>query len=140
MPIRFRCAYCNQLLGIARRKSGTVVKCPKCSGQVVVPQPPEEDEPARPPQPSPGAMFENNEIDKVLEGEEGEQPSVIATVGRAVSHYPVAVSALGDVRAPGIWLSSRRATMLSVCAVVALAVAFGAGLLVGMLIQSMRQR
>jgi hypothetical protein len=37
MPIRFRCAYCNQLLGIARRKSGTVVRCPTCAGQVVVP-------------------------------------------------------------------------------------------------------
>src|SRR5437899_2430519 len=37
MPIRFRCAYCNQLLGIARRKSGTVVRCPTCAGQLVVP-------------------------------------------------------------------------------------------------------
>ncbi|GIW82524.1 MAG: hypothetical protein KatS3mg105_4331 [Gemmatales bacterium] len=37
MPIRFRCAYCNQLMGIARRKAGTVVRCPNCSGQVVVP-------------------------------------------------------------------------------------------------------
>jgi hypothetical protein len=37
MPIRFRCAYCNQLMGIARRKAGTVVRCPTCSGQVVVP-------------------------------------------------------------------------------------------------------
>ena len=25
MPIRFRCAYCNQLMAIARRKAGTVV-------------------------------------------------------------------------------------------------------------------
>jgi phage FluMu protein Com len=37
MPIRFRCAYCNQLLGISTRKAGTVVKCPTCAGQVVVP-------------------------------------------------------------------------------------------------------
>ena len=37
MPIRFRCAYCNQLMGIARRKAGTVVRCPTCAGQVVVP-------------------------------------------------------------------------------------------------------
>jgi hypothetical protein len=41
MPIRFRCAYCNQLLGIARRKAGTVVRCPTCAGQVVVPNPQE---------------------------------------------------------------------------------------------------
>jgi hypothetical protein len=39
MPIRFRCAYCNQLMGIARRKAGTVVRCPTCAGQVVVPNP-----------------------------------------------------------------------------------------------------
>jgi hypothetical protein len=39
MPIRFRCAYCNQLMGIARRKAGTVVSCPTCHGQVVVPTP-----------------------------------------------------------------------------------------------------
>src|SRR2546421_3288305 len=39
VPIRFRCAYCNQLMGIARRKAGTVVRCPTCSGQVVVPDP-----------------------------------------------------------------------------------------------------
>jgi DNA-directed RNA polymerase subunit RPC12/RpoP len=37
MPIRFRCAYCNQLMGISRHKAGDVVRCPKCSGQVVVP-------------------------------------------------------------------------------------------------------
>src|SRR5205807_1078291 len=45
MPIRFRCAYCNQLMGIARRKAGTVVKCPKCAGEIIVPVP-EGDEPA----------------------------------------------------------------------------------------------
>lgn len=39
MPIKFRCVYCEQLLGIARRKAGTVVKCPNCSGQLMVPSP-----------------------------------------------------------------------------------------------------
>jgi len=37
MPIRFRCAYCSQLLSIATRKAGTVVRCPTCAGQVIVP-------------------------------------------------------------------------------------------------------
>ncbi|MSU78147.1 MAG: hypothetical protein EXS16_08630 [Gemmataceae bacterium] len=37
MPIRFRCAYCNQLMGIAVRKAGTVVRCPKCAGDIIVP-------------------------------------------------------------------------------------------------------
>lgn len=44
MPIKFRCAYCNQLLGIARRKAGTVVRCPNCAGQVIVPKQEEDDE------------------------------------------------------------------------------------------------
>ncbi len=39
MPIRFRCAYCNQLMAISRRKAGTVVRCPKCAGEIVVPAP-----------------------------------------------------------------------------------------------------
>jgi hypothetical protein len=37
MPIRFRCAYCNQLMGIGRRKAGAVVRCPRCAGEVIVP-------------------------------------------------------------------------------------------------------
>src|SRR4051812_20151282 len=57
MPLRFRCAYCNQLMGIARRKAGTVVRCPTCSGQVVVPNPEdgaaESEEPSPPPHPQP---------------------------------------------------------------------------------------
>lgn len=39
MPIRFRCSYCNKRLSIARRKAGTTVECPSCSGQVQVPEP-----------------------------------------------------------------------------------------------------
>ena len=47
MPIRFRCAYCNQLMGISHRKAGKVVRCPKCAGEIIVPvpdgmEPPEE--------------------------------------------------------------------------------------------------
>src|ERR1700722_11078853 len=62
MPIRFRCAYCNQLLGIARLKYGTVVRCPTCAGQVVVPNsddgPVEEkNEQEAPPAPAGGQQF-----------------------------------------------------------------------------------
>ena len=143
MPIRFRCAYCNQLMGIARRKSGTVVRCPTCAGQVIVPT--LEDKPH-----PPGAMFEGSEIDKMLEGAEGDQPSVIIpTVGGPPA--PVAgagpvgpprppvqvadVQVVGTHQAQGIWLSSTKATVLTVLAVVGVAVAFGAGLVVGLLIR-----
>jgi DNA-directed RNA polymerase subunit RPC12/RpoP len=53
MPIKFRCAYCNQLMGIARRKAGTVVSCPTCGGQVVVPTPEPPIQPVQLP-PTPG--------------------------------------------------------------------------------------
>jgi hypothetical protein len=52
MPIRFRCVYCDTLLGIARRKSGTVVKCPSCAGQLIVPSPEVDDDEAGPDAPT----------------------------------------------------------------------------------------
>jgi phage FluMu protein Com len=68
MPIRFRCAYCNQLLGISRRKAGTVVRCPQCTGQVVVPQAAadeqEDDQPGLP------LVFERDNFDQLLNANE----------------------------------------------------------------------
>ncbi len=70
MPIRFRCAYCNQLLGIARRKAGTVVRCPTCAGQVVVPAAdaaPEDDKPhANQP------LFERSDFDELFNNPVGD--------------------------------------------------------------------
>lgn len=37
MPIQFRCAACQQLLGIAKRKAGSVVDCPTCRIKTLVP-------------------------------------------------------------------------------------------------------
>src|SRR5438876_9009 len=136
MPIRFRCAYCNQLLGIARRKAGTVVRCPGCSGQVVVPSLEEAGLDKAPARPTPGA-FEGNDIDKMLEGT--EQPSVIQPHpgqgpvlasqyagggGAAAPVAPFSGSPAGQpgMRPAGIWLSPGKATFLSVGAVIALAV------------------
>lgn len=43
MPIRFRCTYCNRLLGIATRKAGTETTCPHCGYAVTVPVPAEDE-------------------------------------------------------------------------------------------------
>ena len=43
MPIRFRCSYCNRLLGIATRKAGTETTCPHCGYTITVPFPREEE-------------------------------------------------------------------------------------------------
>jgi phage FluMu protein Com len=39
MPIRFRCSYCNRLLGIATRKAGMQTTCPHCGNSITVPVP-----------------------------------------------------------------------------------------------------
>jgi hypothetical protein len=46
MPIKFKCPSCDQMLGIARRKAGSVISCPRCSYPATVPQ--NEGEVARP--------------------------------------------------------------------------------------------
>ena len=48
MPIRFYCPFCDQLLGIASRKAGSPIVCPRCKGQVGVPAPGAEDPPLVP--------------------------------------------------------------------------------------------
>ena len=37
MPIRFYCQRCHQLLGIASRKAGSEIQCPKCGWSQIVP-------------------------------------------------------------------------------------------------------
>src|ERR1700740_1488083 len=69
MPIRFRCAYCNQLMAIARRKAGTVVRCPTCAGQVVVPNA-EAEEPERQPGENEQLVFERSDFDDLLNRDE----------------------------------------------------------------------
>jgi hypothetical protein len=163
MPIRFRCAYCNQLLGIARRKAGTIVACPTCAGQVVVPGPEVADE--KPTNKGDAPAFEGNEFEDLFD----DAPSAIGggnhaggtTAGTAAppqtSAPPVgawgthadddydvepigapagvAVSGPVPVRPPvGIFLSPAKATILTVLVIIFLAVAFGAGLLVGRMI------
>src|SRR5262245_40754632 len=43
MPIRFRCSYCNRLLGIATRKAGMQTTCPHCGESITVPTPDSEE-------------------------------------------------------------------------------------------------
>ena len=37
MPIKFRCQFCRQLLGISRTRAGAVVDCPQCGRSLRVP-------------------------------------------------------------------------------------------------------
>jgi hypothetical protein len=79
MPIRFRCVYCDKLLGIAKRKAGAVVNCPQCGQPLIVPTPEPEPEPqvtaapsrpaapAGPEVPVPDRLFERDDFDVLLE-------------------------------------------------------------------------
>ena len=152
MPIRFRCAYCNQLLGIARRKAGQVVRCPTCAGQVVVPSPEEAGEEANaeagaPSVPSP-PVFERSDFDELFQAPAAPEPPapLPATEGplRGSGAYPVE-SFEPPPRPPpseppapaahhpgGLVLSPAKATALTVAAILLIALAFGIGLFVGL--------
>ena len=153
MPIRFRCQHCHQLMGIARRKAGSEVQCPTCRHSVVVPP---EDEVPDAPQPravaksaeqasATGAapLFERSDFDDVLRGPEAQpSPRIARPVPKNGASAPRGLESAPAIGAPaslpsamipssGIFLSSNRATILAVAGIILLAVAFGAGLLVG---------
>ena len=147
MPIRFRCQYCNQLLGISRRKAGTAVRCPTCRGQVIVPTTgPEEPAPGDRPASSP--LFEGSDFEASFQGHAVESPPALPfpfqpqtapsafDVERVAGPTALSEPGTGGLtprRSPaaGLVLSPTQATFLTVAAILLLALAFGAGLLVG---------
>lgn len=153
MPIRFRCQHCNQLLGIARRKAGCEVECPRCKKSITVPTDDGAEGPQRPPAEAP--LFERSDFDDYLEEADHPQPSILGTPGiprsprredRAAG-APVKVidppssspsydgepasTFLPPVAAGGVVLSRRQARWLTLAAILAIATAFGAGLMIG---------
>jgi hypothetical protein len=131
MPIRFRCAYCNQLMGIAKRKAGTVVRCPTCGGQVVVPHPNAEASPQA--LQKVGGVFEHTDFDKVL-----QEPSAAprpANRGNGSGQYPgVDVEPLpmpGTLAEGSGGLSAGKFLLITLVLFVLLGLAFLAGFLVG---------
>jgi hypothetical protein len=153
MPIRFRCVYCNQLLGISRRKAGTIVRCTSCEGQLIVPDPnegPTEPEPkspeiqptaARPDQPAPKPdLFEQGDFDALLEPYRSSAgPAAIASPPKPSSARPKgtspspAPSGLAPASLPaGLLLSRKQVTVISVVLVLAFGIAFALGLLLGL--------
>src|SRR5262249_8474603 len=150
MPIRFRCQHCKQLLGIARRKAGTHVNCPTCRRQVMVPDK-DEDEPNQP-APSPAEvqqvpakaqaqeqLFERDDFAALLRPPPSLAPGVASAAplpAPAPSNRPAPRNEAepawqGEGETAGLVLSPARATLLTVGVILLLAVAFGAGLLVG---------
>jgi hypothetical protein len=139
MPIRFRCKYCNQLIGIARRKAGTEVLCPTCHGKLDVPT----ADAAVAPGGAPAPLFEQNDFEDFLRvpfREEAERHSAASRgrVGRPGAAAPpllIDVERLPDqpesVSPPvGVLLTPVRLAILVVVIVLLLAAAFAAGIAV----------
>jgi phage FluMu protein Com len=144
MPIRFRCQYCNQLLGIARRKAGTKVDCPTCHAQLLVPatEAPAQAQAAAPAARPAAPLFEHSDFDDFLRPPAEESPPLSPPAPPPIPDSPPAydverLDPPGTFAAPaprptaGIFLSPAQATLLTVAGVFLLAIAFGAGLLVG---------
>jgi len=101
MPIRFRCVYCDKLLGIAHRKAGAVVNCPHCSEKLIVPTPEPtggtdeakgtEEEKAFDPAAGP-QLFERSDFDHLLQPEptfrSGEDEPIPSTARSRPSDMP----------------------------------------------------
>jgi hypothetical protein len=139
MPIRFRCAFCNQLMGIAHRKAGAVVSCPKCQGKVIVPSPdtlaaPPAVNGPKPTAPEPGPvkgprLFEHSDFENIL----APNPMIPKAPASLPELGDIDVEPLGspELLGPGILLSPNKLTAISVAIVILLGLAFFLGMLVG---------
>lgn len=71
MPIQFRCAACQQLLGIAKRKAGSAVDCPTCHTKTLVPSTATENvtpvPPVRRERTKAVNIFDKVDVDKLLQ-------------------------------------------------------------------------
>jgi hypothetical protein len=146
VPIRFRCTNCDQLMGIARRKAGSLVRCPACRREIAVPTDADDDSPPIPAPvaaPAPRAdLFDRDDFDALLAGGPslaGARPAPLPVPrplaepteakARPAGPEPVAVS-LVPVQG-GLVLSPGWVTTLTVVFLLLLAMAFALGLLVG---------
>jgi hypothetical protein len=154
MPIRFRCVYCNQLLGISRRKAGTIVRCTKCEGQLIVPDPNDAtSEPAgtkehpsgadlHPATDPVGGVFEQSDFDALLEPlNAGQRPAAVVSPEASVPPSAVknansqsSLVTLPDTPdlTPALILTRSRLTLVCVLLVLGLGLSFAAGLMVGL--------
>jgi hypothetical protein len=133
-------------MGISRRKAGTVVRCPSCQAEVIVPQSESETKPGPPPaQPIadvPAPLFERSDFEAFLhdpaveksdERSRTSEPPRLSLFETDIPAAPAFSVPLNSPRSqpPGLVLSPTQATWLTVVVILLVAVAFGAGLLVG---------
>jgi hypothetical protein len=133
-------------MGISRRKAGTTVQCPTCHAEVVVPQTEAEANPAPPPaQPigdAPAPLFERSDFEAFLNNPVADKPATHVAPAAPPSPSPFETeipsspsyslpSGSSRAQPPGLVLSPTQATWMTVVVILLVALAFGAGLLVG---------
>jgi phage FluMu protein Com len=147
MPIRFRCAYCNQLMAIAQRKAGTVVRCPTCAGQVVVPSPeqaaaqesaaPPPSKPEAPKKPQAPALFERSDFGELFQNPAPPPPFALGPEPAGPGFDVAPLLPQGEIlpvpprRPRGLVLSPAMLILLLLFILVLLGLAFFIGMLVG---------
>src|SRR5437588_5705891 len=125
MPIRFRCAYCNQLMGIARRKAGAIVRCPTCAGQVVVPDPRAASGSSKPEKPG---VFERKDFGKVFQDPAAAGGPSSGPPSRGARLDVEAVPLPDLATSPrGMYLSSGKVVLLSIVLFLLVGLSFVAG-------------
>jgi len=127
-------------MGIARRKAGTVVRCPTCSGQVVVPHPISETaaQQSGTEFQAAGELFEEPDFDRMLEPVAKTPPppnKALDTFDPSKGAVGIDVEpvsfATGDTIPNGSAFSAGKFILLTVIMLVLIGLAFLAGLLVG---------
>ena len=158
MPIRFRCETCNGKLSIATRKIGEPVECPRCSMSMIVPSssqlgeeltellltvgsrqhtPVAEGKPASRPEPTKSSvpleempLFERKDFEKLLDPRLKQPKPLPLPEENARPPQPVQPQFDPMNYTDAIVISRAKATVLAVCMVVLLGLAFGLGFLV----------
>jgi phage FluMu protein Com len=143
MPIRFRCVYCDKLLGIARRKAGAVVNCPQCQQPLIVPTPEPEEATASPGEPN--KLFERDDLADMLDPNPDQTyrgpaelpvPTPVKTAGPPVTSFPTVpqqrtTTGRSKPASAGIVLSTGKLIVLGAVVLALVGGAFVGGYLIG---------
>jgi DNA-directed RNA polymerase subunit RPC12/RpoP len=142
MPVRFRCVYCNQLLGISRRKAGTVVRCTNCEGQIIVPEAEPEMQAvaagqanaagAKEHQPLPNDLFERNDLDALLRPFDFDHPEPVLPPAEPKAPPSPAPPSLEELNtAAEAWAAPTRKKLFAAYWLISVIIALAIGFLIG---------
>jgi hypothetical protein len=138
MPIRFRCVYCDKLLGIARRKAGAVVNCPQCQQPLIVPTPEPDPDPTA--AGGPDRLFERDDLEDMLDPAPDQTyrgpaevpvPTPVKTAGPPAAFPTVPQQRTPAAKSPGIVLTTGKLIAAGVVVLALLGAAFVGGYLIG---------